>query len=82
MTATKQTEPDRLIALLIGLPGPELTCEQCFEQLDRYVDLQLANARPDEEIPGMRAHLKGCPACEEDYDSLLAFVAQQGSGVG
>lgn len=80
MTRTKQTEhDDRLFKLLIGPQGPELTCEQCFEQLDRYVDLQLAEAHPDEEIPGMRAHLEGCPACEEDYESLLAFVAQQRS---
>ena len=79
MTRTKQTERDRLVALLIGPPGRELTCEQCFEQLDRYVDLQLTNARRDHEIPGMRAHLEGCPACEEDYESLLAFVAEHHS---
>jgi hypothetical protein len=83
MTRTKQqTERDRLITLLLGPQGPELTCERCFEQLDRYVDLQLANALPDQEIPGMRAHLEGCPACEEDYESLLAFVAQQRLGAG
>lgn len=27
-----------------------------------------------ERVPGMRAHLEGCPACDEDHDSLLAFV--------
>ena len=80
MTRTKQTKRERLVAMLIGPPGPELTCEQCFERLDRYVDL--VDARPDEEIPGMRAHLEGCPACEEDYESLLAFVALQRSGNG
>jgi hypothetical protein len=80
MTRPKQTERDRLVALHIGPPGPELTCEECFEQLDRYVDLRLNNARPDDEIPGMRAHLEGCPACEEHYESLLAFVAQHRSG--
>jgi hypothetical protein len=77
MTRTKQTEHGRLLTLLIGPQGPELTCEQCFEHLDRYVELLLAEARPDEEIQGMRAHLEGCPACEEDYESLLEFVAQQ-----
>jgi hypothetical protein len=68
---------DRLLARLLGPTGPELTCEQCFEQLDRYVELELAQARADEQIPGMRAHLEGCPACDEDHESLLAFVAQQ-----
>ena len=27
-------------------------------------------------IPGMRAHLEGCPACAEDHDSLRALVAE------
>jgi hypothetical protein len=25
----------------------------------------------------MRAHLEGCPACNEDHESLLALVSQQ-----
>jgi hypothetical protein len=77
MTPAKETHHDRLLELLVGLPGPELSCEQCFEQLDRYVDLQVAEARPDEQIPGMRAHLKGCPACQEDYESLVAVVGHE-----
>ncbi|MGH7898335.1 MAG: hypothetical protein ACREQQ_10300 [Candidatus Binatia bacterium] len=79
MTKTKHMERDRLLGLLLGPPGPELTCEQCFEQLDRYVELELAKAPADEQVPGMRAHLEGCPACEEDYRSLLEFVARQRS---
>jgi hypothetical protein len=79
---TPHDELDRLITLLVGPQGPEVTCEQCFDELDRYVDLQLANALPDREVPGMRAHLEGCPACEEDYESLLAFLAQQRSSAG
>jgi hypothetical protein len=62
---------------LLGPDGPELTCEQCFEQLDRYVELELAGAPADERVPGMRAHLEGCAACHEDHESLLAFVSSQ-----
>jgi hypothetical protein len=68
------TEP-ALIKRLLGPAGPELTCEQCFDELDRYVELALAGAPAAEQVPGMRAHLEGCPACAEDHDSLLAFVA-------
>jgi hypothetical protein len=25
----------------------------------------------------MRAHLEGCPACNEDHESLRAYVAEQ-----
>jgi hypothetical protein len=64
------------LTLLLGPAGPELTCEQCFEELDRYVELALAVANADEQ-PGMRAQLEGCSACHEDHVSLRAFVAQQ-----
>ena len=67
------TEP-ALTTRLLGPTGPELTCEQCFDELDRYVELELAGAPADEHVPGMRAHLEGCPACDDDHDSLLAFV--------
>ncbi|HEV2785795.1 MAG TPA: hypothetical protein VGV67_05370 [Solirubrobacteraceae bacterium] len=73
---TDERGPDRneLIAALLGPPGPELTCEECFEHLDRYVDTELAGGDADLAVPGMRAHLAGCPACGDDYESLLAFA--------
>jgi hypothetical protein len=60
---------------LLGPGGPEIGCEECFEQLDRYVDLELAGRDADSAVPGMRAHLVGCPACREDHASLRALVA-------
>jgi hypothetical protein len=69
-------ERQSLIAALLGPGEPELTCDECFERLDRYVDLQLARGvDADAAVPGMRAHLRGCPACLEDHASLVEFVA-------
>jgi hypothetical protein len=64
----------RLIERLLGPEAPEVTCETCFEQLDVYVELELAGDDPDGRVPGMRAHFEGCPACDEDHRSLLALV--------
>ena len=66
---------NRLLARLLGPAEPEVTCEECFEQLDRYVDLELAGADADSALPGLRPHLEGCPACREDHDSLRAFLS-------
>jgi hypothetical protein len=66
-----------LIARLLGPAGPEVTCEQCFELLDLYVDLELAGEDADARLPGVRAHLEGCPACHEDHESLRDFVQVQ-----
>ena len=64
----------RLIDRMLGPAEPEVSCEECFELLDRYVDLEVDGADADARIPGMRAHLEGCPACREDHDSLLELV--------
>jgi hypothetical protein len=65
----------KLIKAMLGPDGPELTCEACFDELDRDVELELAAADADAAIPGMSAHLEGCPACREDHESLKALVA-------
>lgn len=71
-------DPRRATALrrLLGPEGPEVTCEACFEDLDRYVDLQLAGADAERSVPGMAAHLDGCPACSEEHASLTALVTE------
>jgi hypothetical protein len=60
---------------LLGPAEPEVGCDACFEDLDRYVELELAGKDADTAVPGLRAHLAGCPACREEHDSLLALIA-------
>jgi hypothetical protein len=59
---------------LLGRAGPELGCDECFAELDRYVELEAAVADADAAVPGLRAHLEGCPACREEHESLLELV--------
>jgi len=62
------------IAGLLGPAEPEILCEECFARLDAHVQAELGHA--DAAVPGMRAHLEGCPACWEDYESLRALLLQ------
>ena len=62
---------------LLGPTGPEVGCEECFEQLDRFVELELTGADADASLPGMRGHLEGCPACREEHESLVALVRSE-----
>jgi hypothetical protein len=64
----------------LGPGRPELSCDECFAELDRFVELELRRADADAHVPGMEAHLEGCPACREEHDLLLAFVAEQRAG--
>jgi hypothetical protein len=67
----------RLLARLTGPAGPELSCEECFDKLDRYVELELAGSDADSAILGMRTHLEGCSACAEDRKSLRALLLSE-----
>jgi predicted anti-sigma-YlaC factor YlaD len=53
---------------LLGPAGPEIGCDECFDRLDEYVE--------GRDVPGMAAHLEGCPACREEYESLVALVRE------
>jgi hypothetical protein len=75
---TESQNPELLVARLLGPAGPEISCETCFEELDHYVELELAGADSDAAIPGLRAHLEGCPACAEEHASLLALAGSDG----
>lgn len=72
------TDPQNLadrLGRLLGAEGSDIGCERCFDELDRYVELELAGRDAEREVPGMRAHLEGCPACAEERDSLRDLVA-------
>jgi hypothetical protein len=62
---------------LLGPEQPEIGCDACFEELDRYVELEVTGKDADAAVPGLRAHLEGCPACREEHDSLLALVRSE-----
>ena len=68
--------PDLMQALdrLLGPAEPEVGCEVCFDEIDRYVELELAGEDAPAAIPGLREHLAGCPACREEHESLRALV--------
>jgi hypothetical protein len=72
---TEPTDRHQAVRRLLGPSEPELGCDECFEHLDRYVELELAGADADAGVPCLRAHLVGCPACREEHDSLLALLA-------
>jgi hypothetical protein len=88
------TAPDTELVLrrLLGPGRPEVGCDECFDLLDRYVEAEIAQAPfapcprclapaecgPRQHCLGMQAHLEGCPACADEYRSLLALLRSSG----
>ena len=71
---TERGELEQALARVLSPSGPELSCDECFAELDRYVELEVAGADADAAVPGFQAHLEGCPACREEHESLLELV--------
>jgi anti-sigma factor RsiW len=72
---TSHKHVDRRTARLLTLDTePYLSCVECFDRMDAYVEALLAN--PDHDDKRMRVHLDACPACAEEAASLLLLVAE------
>ena len=70
----ENTDLSLTLLRLLGPSEPELGCDECFAELDRYVELELAGPDADTLVPRMRPHLAGCPACAEEHESLRALL--------
>ena len=70
-------QDDPRLERLLGPTTPEVGCDECFDRLDEFVELELDGLDADAAVPGLRAHLDGCPACREEHDALIALVAQE-----
>jgi hypothetical protein len=71
---TERPDVKQALGRLLGPAEPEIGCDECFARLDEYVELKLVGENADTAVPGLRAHLTGCPACREEYESLRALV--------
>ena len=69
---------DPVLVRLLGTGEHAVDCDECFDQLDRYVEAELHRQPADELFselfPGLRAHLAGCPTCAEEHESLRALL--------
>lgn len=62
------------VTRLLGPGEPEALCDECFDRLDGYVELDLRGFDVDRLLPRLRSHLDGCEACREEYEALRDLV--------
>ena len=56
----------------------EIGCAECFDQMDRFVDLELAGKEAAEAMPLVQDHLDRCGNCREEFEALLAALKAVG----
>jgi hypothetical protein len=65
-----------LFERLLGPTGYQVDCDECFELVDQYVELELVGIEAGTLMPGLRTHLDGCSACNEDHEGLRTLLAR------
>lgn len=74
---TAKLEAQKLKGLVRGimtaLPD-EIGCEECFEELGRFVEMELAGKDAAEAMPLVQDHLERCNGCKEEFEALLVAL--------
>lgn len=52
----------------------EIGCDECFEQLDQFLELTLAGKNAAEAMPLVQDHLERCGDCREEFEALLTAL--------
>lgn len=77
MKDDKGMDPDLLKKMARGIMTTrpdEIGCDECFEQMDRFVEMKLAGTEPAEAMPLVQDHLTRCGSCREEFEALLAAL--------
>ncbi|WP_309132588.1 hypothetical protein [Brevibacterium sp.] len=53
--------------------SPYLSCDDCFDRLDEYVEQRIADPDYGDEL--MEVHLAGCEACAEEARTLTVLLS-------
>lgn len=58
----------------------EISCSECFDQLSRFVELEISGEDPASSMPELKHHLSQCGACRDEYETLRDLRRLEESG--
>lgn len=70
MPLSKQ-QIDTLISLVVNSTPDTLSCDDCLVYVAQFAETELMGASLCESMTKVSEHLKNCPCCNDEYQSLL-----------
>lgn len=71
-------QPDEMLVKLLRMVEDtdeiELSCDEVFEIIDQYVELEARGDDVSQLLPLVRQHLDRCRACQEEYEALARII--------
>jgi hypothetical protein len=81
MTMWNPDDLDKLVRMIAMTREEEIGCDECFEQLDRFVEMRLSGLDAVTAMPLVHDHLEKCGDCREEFEMLLeALRASERTG--
>lgn len=68
---------DKVVRFIVKTHTEDITCDECYEHIDRYVDLVEAGAPLDEVLFTVQRHVENCPCCSHELEALQAILKGQ-----
>jgi deoxycytidylate deaminase len=65
-----------LISALRSVQQQDISCDECFEHVDEYVDMLQSGQDAAEVLPHVKQHLEQCRCCHSEFNALIRILEQ------
>ncbi|MBN1312827.1 MAG: hypothetical protein JXB30_15540 [Anaerolineae bacterium] len=63
-----------LMRTIFSAEDDDITCGECYEHIDEYVDMLRAGEDAATVLPKVKAHLEQCPCCKMEFQAFVAIL--------
>ena len=70
----KRDDVVKLVRVVAETREIEIGCDECFEQLDSFVEVELSGVEARSVMPLVRDHLDKCADCRSKFEALLTAL--------
>ena len=70
----KQQQLESIIKTILSVPEEEITCGECYDVIDQYVDMLRAGQDPATVLPQVKEHLGQCECCDMEFRALISIL--------
>jgi hypothetical protein len=70
----KRDDIVKLVRVVAETHETEIGCDECFEQLDSFVETEISGAEASAAMPLVGDHLDKCADCRSRFEALLTAL--------
>lgn len=67
---------ENLLDIIFTTAEEEISCEECYLNIDQFVEDELNGRNSAQAMPLVKLHLRQCPECREEYEMLLRCMRE------